>query len=45
MDRSLTTLYLSYPISWLITLSANVICFIFFFRAWKKRVAPAAAAE
>ena len=44
MDRSLTTLYLSYPISWLITLSANVICFIFFFRAWKKRVTPTATA-
>ena len=38
MDRSLTTLYLSYPISWIITASANVICFIVFFRSWKKRV-------
>lgn len=49
LDRSLYTLYISYPISWAITFSAHIICFIVFFRAWKggntrrARIARAAA--
>ena len=43
--RSLEVLYLSYPISWILTLSANLICFAVFYRRWKQRVGlPAAAA-
>ena len=38
MDRSLSTLYLSYPISWAVTAMANIICFAVFFHRWKKRV-------
>ena len=49
LDRTLYTLYISYPISWAITFSAHIICFIVFFRAWKggntrwARIAQAAA--
>ena len=49
LDRTLYTLYISYPISWAITFSAHIICFIIFFRAWKDgntrraRIARAAA--
>ncbi len=49
LDRTLYTLYISYPISWAITFSAHIICFIVFFRAWKDgntrraRIARAAA--
>ena len=35
--RSLMVLYLSYPVSWLITLVVNIICFAVFKR-WKKRI-------
>lgn len=38
--RSLTTLYLSYPITWIITFCAHVICFFFIFRHVKKRYPP-----
>ena len=31
-------LYLSYPVSWLITLVVNIICFAVFFKRWKKRI-------
>ena len=37
-DRSLFTLYLSYPVSWVITFAAHLICFIVFFRKWKKTI-------
>ena len=49
LDRTLYTLYISYPISWAITFNAHIICFIVFFRAWKDgntrraRIARAAA--
>ena len=49
LDRTLYTLYISYPISWAITFSAHIICFIVFCRAWKDgntrraRIARAAA--
>ncbi len=36
-NRSLFTLYLSYPISWIITFAAHLICFIIFFLRWKKK--------
>lgn len=36
--RSLMVLYLSYPVSWLITLVVNIICFAVFFKCWKKRI-------
>ena len=37
-DRSLLTLYLSYPISWALTSVAHFICFAVFFKLEKKRV-------
>ncbi len=40
IDRSLFTLYLSYPVSWLITFTAHIICYTVFFRSWKKRLLP-----
>lgn len=36
--RSLMVLYLSYPVSWLITLVVNIICYAVFFKRWKKRI-------
>ena len=36
--RSLMVLYLSSPVSWLITLVVNIICFAVFFKRWKKRI-------
>ena len=36
-------LYLSYPVSWAITFAAHLVCFIFFFRRWKKKVASEAS--
>lgn len=36
--RSLMVLYLSYPVSWLMTLVVNIICFAVFFKRWKKRI-------
>lgn len=38
VDRSLFTLYLSYPVTWIITFSAHLICFIVFYRHWKKKI-------
>jgi Na+-driven multidrug efflux pump len=37
-DRSLQTLYLSYPISWALTAAAHLICFIILFRREKNRL-------
>ena len=37
-DRTLFTLYLSYPVSWVVSFIANMVCFIIFFRNWKRRV-------
>ena len=36
--HDLFTLYLSYPVSWIITFAANIACFAFFFVRWRKRV-------
>ncbi len=36
--RTLDALYVSYPISWVLTASAHFICFLILFRALKKRV-------
>lgn len=38
MDRTLFNLYLSYPVSWGITFAAHLVCFIVFFRKWKKQL-------
>lgn len=38
MQRTLFSLYLSYPVSWAITFTAHLVCFIIFFRRWKARV-------
>ena len=37
MDHTLFNLYLSYPISWIVTFIAHIVCFIVFYRAWKNR--------
>ena len=37
VDRSLFTLYLSYPVTWIITFAAHLICFVVFFRRWKQK--------
>lgn len=37
-DRSLTTLYLSYPISWTLTSIAHLICFIVFFKKERNKI-------
>ena len=37
VDRSLFTLYLSYPVTWIITFAAHLICFIVYFRRWKQK--------
>ena len=36
--RSLMSLYVSYPVSWAVTLAVHLVCFAVFFRRWKKRV-------
>ena len=38
VDRTLQTLYLSYPVSWIITFSAHVICYILIRRRIAKRM-------
>ena len=38
-DRSLFTLYLSYPVSWIVSLVANLACFAFFYHRWTRRTA------
>lgn len=35
--RSLFMLYLSYPVSWLVTYAANLVCFAITYHRWKKR--------
>ena len=34
--RTLFVLYLSYPVSWMVTIAAHLICFLVFFRRLKK---------
>lgn len=38
-NRTLFSLYLSYPVSWAVTFAAHLLCFLLFFRRWKKTVA------
>lgn len=37
VSRTQFTLYLSYPVTWVITFTTHLICFIVFFRRWKKK--------
>ena len=37
-NRTLRVLYWSYPVTWTVTFLAHLVCFIVFFRRWKKRV-------
>lgn len=41
LSRTLTTLYISYPVSWAITFVSHLVCFIVFFRQTRKSVLPA----
>ena len=41
LNRTLTTLYISYPVTWGITFAAHLICFIVFLRKIKKNNPPA----
>ena len=43
--RSLETLYNSYPISWTLTFSAHLICFLIVFRKLLRRAQPAVNAQ
>lgn len=48
LDRSLFTLYLSYPVTWAITLVGHMVCFFIFLRKVKQKIAqetPAQAPE
>ena len=42
VNRTLECLYASYPISWTITTTVHIICFIFIFRKLKKRAGASA---
>lgn len=37
-NRTLMTLYWSYPVSWIVTFLAHAVCFVIFFLRWRKRV-------
>ncbi len=37
LNRTLFTLYLSYPVSWAITFIAHIICYSYFFKKWKAK--------
>lgn len=37
-DRTLPTLYISYPISWILTASAHFVCFLYLYRKLSKRM-------
>ena len=39
MDLTLFNLYLSYPVSWAVTFTAHIVCFVIFYRAWRDRTA------
>lgn len=45
MNRTLEILYLSYPITWIITFAAHLTCFIIFLKQIKKKASPEAAAQ
>ena len=36
-NRSLETLYLSYPVSWALTFTAHIICYVFIRRKMTKK--------
>lgn len=38
IDRTLFTLYLSYPVSWLVTFIAHMLCYLKFSRDWKRKI-------
>ena len=38
MDRTIETLYWSYPVSWTVTVLAHLVCLIFTYRAVKRRI-------
>ena len=38
IDRTLFTLYLSYPVSWLVTFIAHMLCYMKFSRDWKRKI-------
>ena len=38
IDRTLFTLYLSYPVSWLVTFIAHMLCYMKFSRNWKRKI-------
>lgn len=38
IDRTLFTLYLSYPVSWLVTFIAHMLCYMQFSRDWKRKI-------
>lgn len=38
-NRTLFSLYLSYPVSWAVTFTAHLLCFLLFFHRWKKAAA------
>lgn len=40
VDRTLFTLYLSYPVTWIITFTAHMVCFIIFFHRWRAKTFP-----
>jgi len=40
-DRSLPMLYISYPISWLVTAAAHIVMFAVIFRKCRRRAAAA----
>ena len=44
MDRTLSTLFLSYPVSWLITALAHFICYLIVHRRFMKKAHVGAAA-
>ena len=44
-NRSLFVLYLSYPVSWIVTFAAHLLCFTVFFRRWKRQAEAALAGE
>ena len=40
LERTQFCLYLSYPVSWGIAFAAHLICFLIFFRSWKRKHPP-----
>ena len=34
LDRTIFTLYMSYPVSWAVTFAAHMVCFVHYYRRW-----------